>query len=92
MGALRTRKQTGLFGVQVSSATPFCIGKKEIERKPKRPAPARQPSPPAELGGTQRRDPKAEYLEHEARKLSGELYNISEPKLAVNQKQTSRNC
>ena len=46
MGALRTRKQTDLFGVQVSSAIPFCIGKKEAERKPKRPAPKRQPSPP----------------------------------------------
>ena len=68
IGALRTRKQTDLFGVQVSSAIPFYIGKKEVERKPKLPAPTRQPSPPAEIGGTQRRDPKAEYLEHEARK------------------------
>ena len=68
MGSLRSRKQTDLFGVQVSSAIPFCIGKKEVQRKPKRPAPEHQQSPPAESGGTQRRDPKAEYLEHEARK------------------------
>ena len=36
MGALRSRKQTEHFGLPVSSAIPFCLGKKEATRGPKR--------------------------------------------------------
>ena len=75
MGALRTRKQTDHFGVPVSSAIPFCVGKKDATRPPKRSvSAAASPDKPQESqqqqGGTRRRDPKVEFAERQARKLA----------------------
>ena len=75
MGALRTRKQTEHFGLPVSSAIPFCLGKKEVKRGPKRPvstvkSPPKPEEPEHPEVGTRRRDPKAEYVELHARRLT----------------------
>ena len=75
MGALRARKQTEHFGLPVSSAIPFCIGKKNASRAPKRSASAAtSPLKPDETqqqqGGTRRRDPKIEFAEIQARKIA----------------------
>ena len=75
MGALRSRKQTEHFGLPVSSAIPFCLGKKDATRGPKRSvsavkSPPKPEEPEQPQGGTRRRDPKVEYAERQARKIA----------------------
>ena len=74
MGALRSRKQTEHFGLPVSSAIPFCLGKKDASRAPKRSvsavkSPPKPDEPQQQQSGTRRRDSKVEFAELQARKL-----------------------